>query len=255
MSQENNVVQAEVGKLIDICHSNIKSSEECMRYLQEDRGLSLDTISKFKIGYFPQNISRLTDFVSDTILQKLNIINYSGSSKFSEFFYLVFPIFSEYGEPVGIGGRTLLDDGQRAVFNLPKYKNSSFKKANVLYGLDRSRSDIFRQQNAYVVEGYFDHIALDSNGIKNSVAICGTAFSKNHILRLSRYTDKLTFILDRDDGGRKSMERIYSKYCNQGIKLRFMLLPKSCKDVDDYFRQGGDSDSFIKDLETFIPNW
>jgi len=248
-------VKDEIGKLIKICHANLKNSNECVNYLQNTRGISEDAIAKFKVGYFPQNISRLGDFVSTPTMQKLNIIDYSESSKFSEFFYLVFPIFSEYGEPVGIGGRTLLDKDQRAILNLPKYKNSSFKKANFLYGLNNSRPYILQKQNVYVVEGYFDHIALDANGIHNSVAICGTAFSKHHMLKLARYTDKITLILDRDDGGRKSMKRIYSRYCNQGIKLRFMLLPEDCKDVDDYFAQGGTKDSFLQDLEPYIPNW
>jgi len=251
----SNDVQTEIGKLINICHSNLTSSNECMDYLRKERGISLDAINRYKIGYFPQNIARLTSFVSDSILQKLNIIDYSGSSKFSEFFYLVFPIFSEYNTPVGIGGRCLLEACQRSVFNLPKYKNSSFKKADYLYGFDKSRSSIFKNQNVYVVEGYFDHIALDSNKIGNSVAICGTAFSKNHMLKLARYTNKITFILDRDDGGIKSMGRISSKYCNQGVKMRFLLLPDSCKDVDDYFAQGGTRNSFTDDLEQYIPDW
>jgi DNA primase len=248
-------VTAELGKLINICHTNLKNSNECIEYLHETRGLSQDTISKYKIGYFPRSVSKLNKFVSSSVLQKLNITDYSESSRFSEFFYLIFPIFSEYGEPVGIGGRTLLDESQRAALEIPKYKNSSFKKANYLYGLNNSRPYILKEQNVYVVEGYFDHIALDSNGIKNSVAICGTAFSKNHMLKLARYTSKITFILDRDDGGQSSMKRIYSKYSNLGIKLRFLLLPEGYKDADEYFSKGGTKDSFLEGLEVYIPNW
>jgi DNA primase len=248
-------VSVELDKLVTICHSNLSKSEECIDYIYNQRGLNEEVVSKYKIGYFPQNVSKLNSYVSSSILQKLNIIDYSDTSRFSEFFYLIFPIHSEYGEVVGIGGRTLLATEQRNALGLPKYKNSSFKKANYLYGLNNSRSAILKEQNAFVVEGYFDHIALDKNGIKNSVAICGTAFSKNHILKLARYTSKITFILDRDDGGENSMKRIYSKYSNHGIKLRFLLLPKGCKDVDEYFAQGGTKDSFLNQLEDYIPNW
>lgn len=253
MNQDN--VSVELGKLISICHTNLKNSDECVNYLSNIRGISDDVVSKYKIGYFPQSVSKLNKFVSSTLLQKLNIIDYSDSSRFSEFFYLIFPIFSEYGEAVGIGGRTLLNQDERAALDLPKYKNSSFKKANYLYGLNNSRSSILKEQNAYVVEGYFDHIALDAHGIKNSVAICGTAFSKNHMLKLARYTSKITFILDRDAGGENSMKRIYSKFSNQGLKLRFMLLPDGFKDADEYFAKGGDKDSFLNSLEVYIPNW
>lgn len=253
MSSED--VAVELAKLVTICHSNLQNSEDCLRYLKDKRGLSEDFISKYKIGYFPQNISRLKNYVSPSVLQKINIIDYSETSRFSEFFYLIFPIYSEYGEVIGIGGRTLLEEKQRSILGLPKYKNSSFKKSNFLYGLNNSRSAILKEQNVYVVEGYFDHISSDANGIKNSVAICGTAFSKNHLLKLARYTDKITFILDRDDGGTNSMKRICSKYSNQGIKLRFMHLPEGCKDVDEFFSKGGTKDSFLNKLETYIPNW
>jgi DNA primase len=251
----SNDVTDELKKLVKICQDNLKNSEECANYLKNKRGLADEAIIKYGLGYFPQNTSKLTRFVSPSVMQKLNIIDYSETSRFSEFFYLIFPIYSEYGDPVGIGGRTLLPDTQRSVLELPKYKNSSFKKANFLYGLNNSRASLLKEQNAFVVEGYFDHIALDSNGIKNSVAICGTAFSKNHFLKLARYTSKITFILDRDDGGQNSMKRIATKYSNNGIKLRFLLLPKGCKDVDEYFANGGTQKSFLSDLEPYIPNW
>lgn len=250
-----NNVEVELDKLINICHSNLSNSKKCLNYLQEERGLSRTVIDRFKIGYFPQNPNKLSNYISSTVLQKLSILDYSGNSQFSEYFYLIFPIFSEYKKPIGIGGRTLLSNEQREVFELPKYKNSSFKKANYLYGFDKSRSNILKNQNVYVVEGYFDHITLNSNGIRNSVAICGTAFSKNHMLKLARYTNKITFILDRDDGGQKAMHNIYEKYINKGIKLRFVLLPDNCKDVDDYFKQGGNREDFLTDLKYFIPNW
>lgn len=245
---------SEIKKLVQICHSNLKNSSECLHYLKEQRGLSDDIIKKYQLGFFPQNISKLTQYVSNETLRELNIINYSENSPFSEFFYLIFPIFSEYGEAVGIGGRTLVDDAQRSILNLPKYKNSSFKKSEYLFGLNHSRKHILKKNNVFVVEGYFDHMAMDSNGIKNSVAICGTAFSVKHFLKLAKYTNKITFILDSDDGGMKSMERIESKFSNKGIKLRFLKLPKIYKDVDNYFTSGKNSESFIKELKTYSPN-
>jgi DNA primase len=248
-------MQEEIGKLIDICHANLNNSSECLRYLKDERGLSDQSIKKYRIGFFPQNIQKLTRFVSAATLEKINILNYSGNSKFSEFFYLIFPIISEYKEPIGIGGRTLLNDDQRKIAELPKYENSSFKKAHFLYGLDHSRGHILKSKNVFVSEGYFDQIAMDSNGIKNSVAICGTAFSRLHFLKLARYTDKITFVLDRDDGGKRSMESIQSKFANRGIRLRFMLLPESCKDIDQYFASGGTKETFNRDIKSFIPNW
>ena len=75
-----------------------------------------------------------------------------------------------------------------------------------------ARSEILLNQNAYVVEGYFDQISMYDAGIKNTVAACGTGFSKNHFIKLSRYTDKITFFLDMDDGGKKSSNQIFNKF-------------------------------------------
>ena len=140
--------------------------------------------------------------------------------------------------------------------SLAKYEGSSFKKSKYLYGLNHSRGFILKQRNVYVVEGFFDFMSMTRNDLQNCVAICGTAFTKNYFLKLSRYTDKITFILDRDDGGIKSMERIYSKYSNKGIKLRFMKIPEGYKDADEYFKNKENSkESFLRDLEMYIPNW
>lgn len=244
----------ELLKLINICHSNLKNSKECLDYLR-DRNVSDEYIEKYKIGYFPQNVTKLKSFVSENVMEKLAIVDYSGQSKFANCFYLIFPLLSEYQEPIGIGGRTLMSDLHRGLYNKPKYENSSFKKAKYFYGLNHSRTAIIAKQDVYIVEGYFDQISLDANGIDNSVAICGTAFSNTHFLKLIRYTNKLTFILDQDDGGRKAMEKIYSKYSNKGVKLRFKVLPAGYKDVDEYFSSGKNKSDFYREIEEFVPAW
>lgn len=244
---------SELKDLIDICHSNLRNSKACLKYLIKDRGLSKRVIIDNKIGFFPQNINVLTNYVSQETLNKLNILNYSNDSDFSNYFYLIFPIFSEHNKAVGISGRTLMEEAERTALGLPKYKNSSYKKANILYGLNNAKSEVLKASNVYVVEGYFDQIAMSQNGLKNTVAICGTAFSQGHFLKLARYTDKITFILDADDAGRKSAERIYTKFINKGIKLRFLEVPGDNKDVDEYFRKN-EASNFYKDFKQVIPD-
>ena len=93
-------------------------------------------------------------------------------------------------------------------------------------------------------------------GIKNCVAICGTSFSKNHFIKLSRYCDKIIFILDNDDAGTDSSLRIYDKYINKGIKIRLKNIPSRYKDVDEYFANYGNSkESFLKDAVSYVPNF
>jgi len=216
--------------------------------------LTKECIVQNKIGFFPQNSKMLIKYVSEDLLNKLNILNYSKGSDFSDYFGLIFPIYSEYNEVVGISGRTLLDDSGRSFLGIPKYKNSSYKKANILYGLNNAKEYILNSNNVYVLEGYFDQISMSRNNILNSVAICGTAFSQNHFLKLARYTDRITFVLDSDEAGVKSAQRIYSKYISRGIKLRFLKVPDSYKDVDEYFSDSTkNKNTFIKDFKQTIP--
>ena len=244
----------ELSKLIDICHSNLKDSKKCLKYLVKDRLLTKECIVKNKIGFFPQNPNVLINYVSEDLLNKLNILNYSKESDFSNYFYLIFPIYSEYGDVVGVSGRTLLDNDDRSILGIPKYKNSSYKKANILYGLNYAKEHILNSNNVYVLEGYFDQLSMNKNNILNSVAICGTAFSQNHFLKLARYTDRLTFVLDSDEAGTKSVQRIYSKYINRGLKLRFLKVPNSYKDIDEYFADPSKNrDTFVKDFKQIIP--
>jgi DNA primase len=244
----------DLNSLIEICHSNLKNSKKCLEYLIEERGLDKSSIEREKIGFFPQNPTVLTKYVSEDLLNRLSILNYSKGSDFSDYFYLIFPIYSEYNEPVGISGRTLLSDDERNYLGIPKYKNSSYKKSNILYGLNNAKEHILKSNNVYVLEGYFDQISMSKNNILNSIAICGTAFSQNHFLKLARYTDRITFILDSDEAGAKSVERIYKKYINRGIRLRFLKVPDSYKDVDEYFSDSSkNKHTFAKDFKQIIP--
>lgn len=256
MSNSSNLNQESMSTLIDICNANIKNSEACMKYLT-NRGISESDIEKYKIGYFPQNVRKLIEYVPKEILIKNKIMSIMNSSKFADEYSLIIPIFDEYNNAIGISGRTLLDEYQRGVYSMAKYENSSYKKTNILYGLNNSRSSILQKKNVYVVEGYFDYISMINAGGTNTVAICGTAFSRNHLVKLAKYTNKMTFILDKDDGGILSMKRICDKYSNKGINLLFRLVPDDYKDVDEYFTKNKNKniDHLLRESKEFLPGW
>ena len=116
---------AALNMLAEICHSNLKNSKDLNDYLSSSRGLSSDIISKYRIGFFPQNLKKLTSFIPESLLLRLNIAETPYRSQFSDYFSLIFPIYSEHGDAIGISGRTLLSDIERRSIGIPKYKNSS----------------------------------------------------------------------------------------------------------------------------------
>lgn len=244
----------ELTKLIEICHDNLKRTKLGKDYIFGERNLSVDAFQKYKIGFFPRNTKKLTDYVSDDFLKSAGLMDYDGTSQFSNYYSITFPIYDDYGTPVALAGRCMLSNEEREIVGIPKYKNSKFKKTNHLFGLNLARKDILLNQNAYVVEGYFDQISMYDAGIKNTVAVCGTGFSKNHFIKLTRYTDKISILLDGDEPGQKSAESIYNKYVNKGIKLRFLKFPLDYKDAGEYFLDNKKSlNDFHNEIKSVIP--
>lgn len=219
--------------LADICYSNLKNSKECISYLK-DRNFTDDSIDKFKIGYFPQNLSQVKKYIPETFLHKYNLVLKDGYCDFASRYYLIFPIHNEYGDVEALMGRTLLSEDNRKNIGISKYKNSSYKKSQNLYGLNVAKQNILKANNVYIVEGNFDVIKMHQSGIKNSIGICGTAFSRNHLIKIAKYTDRISFIMDNDDAGVKSAERICKLFEHKGINLRFLKLPSEYKDIDEY---------------------
>lgn len=242
----------EMSKLIDICNSNIKNSKEILTYLS-DRNINDEQIKKYKLGFFPQNVKMLKKYVSEEFMKDHFILSKNDYCDFSERYYLIIPMFNEYGEPVAIMGRTLLDEFSRKALELPKYKNSSYQKAATLYGLNKSRASILKNKSVYVVEGNFDTISMQKNGIDNAVGICGTAFSKKHFLMLAKYTNSINFILDNEDVGFLAMQRIRDKFEGKGVALNFYKLPDGIKDPDEYFRKYG-NENFLSNIEIYSPD-
>ena len=110
-----------------------------------------------------------------------------------------------------------------------------FTKRSVLYGVDKAKREIVEKDEAIIVEGYFDLIALHAAGIKNSVATLGTSVTEEQISRLRNYTENITLMLDGDEAGVKGALRLITLFAEMGINGTMAVLP-----------EGHDPDSFIR---------
>lgn len=245
----------ELNKLIDICHDNLKRTRVAKEYVLGERHLSKDAVLRNRIGFFPRNIGKLTDHVSAEWLKLSGLMDYDGSSQYSNYYSIIFPIYDDYGEAIAISARTMLSTEEREVLGIPKYKNSKFSKAQNLFGLHLAKESILREQQVFVVEGNLDQISMFDAGITNTVACCGTGFSRQHLIKLARYTDKVTVMLDNDEAGRNSAEGIYNKYLSCGVNFQFIKLPDAYHDAGEYFLDSGKTmRDFRKDLTEVIFN-
>ena len=171
------------------------------------RGLGAEAVDQYEIGYGPETDSwdalvrsLRTEGIKDSTMLGAGLAKRGRGGKLFDVFRdrLLFPIHDLRGDPVGFGGRALSQRG-------PKYLNSAdsriYQKSRLLYGLNRAKGEIARTQEAVVVEGYFDVIAVNQAGVNTAVATCGTALGEDHFDLLRRFTDRVVLVFDSDQAG------------------------------------------------------
>jgi DNA primase len=240
------------------------SGQHALTYVQQKRGLSEDTIQHFQLGYAPGGWETLYRYFIDQkgiaveLVEKAGLIvpRQNGQGYYDRFRdRLMIPIHDQQSRIVGFGSRTLTNEE-------PKYLNSPetdlFNKGQILFGLDKARKAIVKQDRAIVVEGYFDVIALHGAGITNVVASMGTALASAQIRQLLRYTESKQIILnfDADKAGQKAAERAISEVEDLALRgevqLRVLNLPNG-KDADEFLKER--SESAYQQLVESAPLW
>jgi len=118
---------------------------------------------------------------------------------------IIFPIRDSMARMSGFGARILRPD------DVPKFLNSPqtplFDKGHLLYGLHLARKPIRTQDQAVIVEGYLDVIALHQAGFANCVSPMGTALTEDQLRMLKRFTRRVVLALDADAAGEKATLR------------------------------------------------
>ncbi len=218
------------------------------------RGLTLDTIKKYQIG-FTGNKGSLIDFFNKKNvrleeLEACGLLGRNQDGKYYEIFRdrITIPILSNFGKVIAFGGRSIGDE-------MPKYLNSPetliFKKGESLYGEDIATGAAYKSARAIVVEGYFDVIALHQAGFLESVASLGTAITNSHLHKLWKISDEIIICLDGDSAGIRASKKALDTaipMISSNHKLSFALLPESL-DPDDVVKKYG-RDEFAKILNS-----
>lgn len=154
---------------------------------------------------------------------------------------LMFPIAAIDGQVIGFGARALAQDEKGAKYiNTPE--TVLYKKSKVLYGLDLAREAIRKTRSAVLVEGYFDVIGLHQAGIRNAVAVCGTALTPEHVELLQRCDCREVVVLfDGDVAGLAAPGKAAQVLLPSGISGKVAVLPTDGGkvDPDEYARAHG----------------
>ncbi len=191
---------------------NTPAGKFALDYLRTKRGLSDATIEAFGLGYAPHSwdaaISHLkTKGIHEQDLLAAGLVSERDSGGYYDRFRhrVMFPIRDERGRMAGFGARILDPE------DVPKFLNSPqtviFDKGGLLYGLDLARRAIRTKDQAVIVEGYLDVIALHQAGFNNTISPMGTALTDHQLYLLKRYSRRIVLALDPDAAGDKATLR------------------------------------------------
>lgn len=192
------------------------------------RGISLDTIKKFKLGFAPIDKKWLKNFLLKKNFSNEFLLN-SGlfSKKYPDIAFfsnrLMFPIFNRRGQVVALGGRQLSNDP-----NSPKYLNSGdliqYKKGETLYAFNFAKKAIREVKKVIFCEGYMDCIAYHQCGIEYAVAPLGTALTEMQIKIIRPFVEEVLLSFDSDGAGQKATMRAILMLRKENITVRIIQL-------------------------------
>jgi len=234
------------------------AGKEALKYLTTERGLKIDTVKKFQLGFSPYKDDALAKVLIKRKYQESELISdglvYRGRGLVDRFSgRVIFPLFDHRGNVVGFAGRILPKDdkGDKA-----KYINSPetpiYHKSRVLYGMDLAKAEIKKKKEVVVVEGELDMISSWQSGIKNVVAIKGSALTDEQISLISRFAEKLTLALDSDFAGDIAERRGIAAAFGSGIEVKVASL-NGFKDPDEMARKN--PAGLIRSLEKAVGIW
>jgi DNA primase len=228
------------------------------------RGLDVETIARFRIGYAPDSGFLLRDRIagefSEEVLRESGLFSWkeaassepravSGAdgskledrgSKLAAIYSkfrnrVMFPITSDAGRIIAFTGRTLATDEKAG----PKYLNSPetgiYSKSRVLFNLDKAKEAIRKLDYAILVEGQMDCISVYAAGFHNVIASSGTAFTEIQAKLLGRFSKNAVVNFDPDTAGAKATERTLGLLVEEEFQIKVLTL-----------EQGFDPDLFIR---------
>jgi len=210
-----------------------------------NRGITLETIKTFNIGFSPDDSKHLSNFILKKGYKLDDLISTGtfGKSNYGPGLYdrfngrLTFPLPDYRGHIVGFSGRILPSSKNP---NLAKYINSPeteiYHKSQMLFGLNLAKEAIRQENSVIVVEGEFDMISPYQSGFRNFVALKGTAFTQDQLQLLRRYTDTLILALDSDFAGNNAARKSIELADSMEFDIKVLTLGDKYKDPDEAIR-------------------
>ncbi len=248
LKRENPQVASERKKLYEICElacsffekqlGSSAQGKEAKDYLLK-RGISEESIKKWRLGYSPDTWQSLSDFLvgrgytrDEIIRAGLAVQSERGNNPYDRFRgRIIFPILDLNSQVIGFSARIFKDADKKET---AKYINTPqtllYDKSNVLYGINFAKVAMRKQNNCVLTEGNTDAIMCQQAGFENTVAVSGTALTSRHLNILKRYTDNLLLAFDMDLAGDTATKRGINLAESQGFNIKIIDTYSGAKD-------------------------
>jgi DNA primase len=237
--------------------TNLVGSKQVLDYLKS-RGLEEKSIKDFKLGFAKNEWRELYNYLRSKNFTDKEIelagLTKSPEDK-SKGMYdrfrgrIMFPISDSSGRIIAFSGRLFIDDEKSA-----KYLNSPetpiFNKSSVLYGLDKAKDSIRKNNFSILVEGQFDLVLSHQAGFRNTIATSGTALSDSTISKdnsisslglVLRLSNNILLAFDSDKAGINASARAGKIALSFGMDVKAVSMPDGVDPADLISQKGVDS--------------
>ena len=228
---------------------NSTMGKAAKEYLK-NRKLGEDVIKEFEIGLSLPSRDDLTKLLvgKKYSISTLNDIGLSSSEHDMYIDRIMFPLKDIYGHYVGFSGRIYKD------VDTSKYVNTKespiFKKSEMLYHYEEAREEARVAHSIIVMEGFMDVIRASTIGVRNTVALMGTALTKEQISLIKRLSNNIILCLDGDDPGVNATLKNGELFLKEGVEVKVLPLPNP--DDPDTFIMNNGKDKFLSLLENAV---
>lgn len=226
-----------------IFQNNLNSKEgiKAKEYLN-NRSINDNIIKDFNIGLSLDDKKYLYNVLTKKYeinkLDELGLITKDGIDGYDKFINrIMIPITDIYNNVVGFTGRIYNNEEDTA-----KYINTKetviYKKGNILFNYYNAKEYIRNEKCAILVEGNMDAIRMYSEGVKNVIALMGTAITKEQINILKKLRVPIILMFDNDDAGELATITNGDLLASDGIECKVVRL-SNAKDPDEYIVKYG----------------
>lgn len=208
------------------------------------RGIDDLTSDIWRLGYAPADWGDLQKKIQEQNITASDLIKIgiaSAKENNQGIYYrfrsrLMFPIQDPFGHVIGFTGRILTDEKVAKYINTPE--TILYKKSHVLYGLDKAKTDIKRQDMAILVEGNMDALTSHQFDVKNVVASSGTALTREQLNLIKRFTNNIAIAFDTDAAGLEATLRGMDLARQMDLNIKVIRYNQSiAKDPDELIRK------------------